>query len=297
MKFDSYHPMLNFIYFVSVIICTVCFKHPVFVGISFVVAFAYSVKLLGKKAILRNCGFVFLAFLYAVWYASYEHFGVTVLGVNAIGNQMTFESLVYGMTIGMIAASVCIWCSCIFELMTADKIIYLFGEISPRLSLFLSIILRTIPRVKVRAKRIEISRAGIGKGVFQGSLWFRFLHLCSLISILITWTLEDFVESSNSMKSRGYSLRGRTAFSIYRFDNRDRSLVIVFSACLTLIFMGVMFGEARVYFDPKFVINPITMLSWLFYSSYACFLSLPMALQIYSESYYKKCIQKNERCA
>ena len=87
-----------------------------------------------------------------------------------------------------------------------------FGRISPRLSLFLSILLRCVPRVKERARKIEISREGIGKGVRQGNILERFLHGLSLISIVITWTLEDFVESTVSMKSRGYSLRGRTGF-------------------------------------------------------------------------------------
>ena len=163
----------------------------------------------------------------------------------------------------MTVATVIIWFCCIFKLITADKVVYLFGRISPRLSLFLSILLRTIPRIKVRAQRIEIS-------------------------ILITWTLEDFVESSNSMKSRGYSLRGRTAFSIYRFDNRDRGLVIVFFWCLTGIMMAVLFSQTRIYFDPEIVMNRITVISYVFYGVYAIFLLLPMGLQIVGEWKYEK---------
>ena len=173
-------------------------------------------------------------------------------------------------------------------LITAYKIVYLFGRISPRLSLFLSILLRTVPRVKTRAKRIEISREGIGRGIKQGNLWEKFLHLLSLISILITWTLEDFVESSNSMKSRGYSLRGRTAFSIYRFDNRDRSLVIAFFWCLTLVGMAVLFNQTDIYYDPVIIMNPITVMSYVFYAAYAVFLLLPMVLQIVGEQRFEK---------
>ena len=140
----------------------------------------------------------------------------------------------------------------------------------------------------MRAKRIEISREGIGRGILQGNLWEKFLHLLSLISILVTWTLEDFVESSNSMKSRGYSLKGRTSFSIYRFDNRDRSLVIVFFWCLTIIGMGVLFNQTTMYFDPVLIMNPITSMSYIFYGGYAFFLLLPMGLQIIGEWKFKK---------
>ena len=34
MRFDSYHPAINLIYFVSVIAGTLCFLHPVFLALS-----------------------------------------------------------------------------------------------------------------------------------------------------------------------------------------------------------------------------------------------------------------------
>lgn len=283
MRFDSYHPMINFIYFAAALACTICFQHPVFLAISFVCAFLYSVKLNGWKNLVLNLGLVILAVVYANWYASYHHFGVTNIKSNYIGNQITLESVVYGLMQGMTVVTVVIWFCCIFKLITADKVVYLFGRISPRLSLFLSILLRTIPRIGVRAKRIEISREGIGRGIRQGNLWQRFRHLLALISILITWTLEDFVESSNSMKSRGYSLRGRTAFSIYRFDNRDRGLVIAFFWCLTFVMIAVLFDQTTIYFDPVIIMNRITAVSYVFYGAYAVFLLLPMGLQIVGE--------------
>lgn len=49
MRFDSYHPVINLIYFVSAIAFTIWFHHPVFLVISYVSAFLYSVKLNGKK--------------------------------------------------------------------------------------------------------------------------------------------------------------------------------------------------------------------------------------------------------
>ena len=283
MRFDSYHPMINFIYFTTAIACTVCFKHPVFLAISFACAFLYSVKLNGWKNLVLNLCLIVLAIGYTAWYSFYNHFGVTNLRVNFIGNQITLESVVYGFVQGITAAAVIIWCCCIFRLITADKVVYLFGRISPKLSLFLSILLRTVPGIKVRAGRIEISRQGIGRGIRQGNLWKRFRHLMALISILITWTMEDFVESSNSMKSRGYSLRGRTAFSIYRFDNRDRGVVIAFFWCLTVVMMGVLFDQTGMHFDPILILNPITPMSYAFYSAYAVFLLLPMGLQIAGE--------------
>ncbi|MBR5571403.1 MAG: energy-coupling factor transporter transmembrane protein EcfT [Oscillospiraceae bacterium] len=289
MRFDSYHPAINLLYFAAAIACTVTFNQPVFLCISFACGFLYSVKLNGWKNLLFNVCLVFLAAAYGGWYASYNHFGVTNLLSNYIGNQITLESLAYGLTLGLMVATVIMWLCCIFTLITTDKVVYLLGRISPKLSLFLSILLRAVPRIKTRTRRIEISREGIGLGVRQGNLWQRLRHLLSLISTLITWTMEDFVESASSMKSRGYSLKGRTAFSIYRFDNRDRALVIALFWCLVAVMMAVLFDQTTMYFKPALVMNRITPLSYVFYGAYAVFLLLPLVLQVAGEYKFRKC--------
>lgn len=290
MSFDSYHPTINFIYFAAAILCTIHFNHPIFLAISFGSAFAYSVKLNGWKNLILNIVLMILAMVYTLWYSYYHHFGVTNLRTNFIGNQITLESVVYGAVRGITVITVIIWFCCIFRLITADKIVYLFGRISPNLSLFLSILLRTIPRISVRARMIEQSRTAIGRGISQGNMFQRIRNLLSLISILLTWMLERFVESANSMKSRGYILKGRTAFSIYRFDNRDRGLVILLTWCLTVIGMAVMFNQTTIYYDPMIVMNPVTTLSCVFYVVYAIFLLLPLCLQLVGEYRFVKSI-------
>ncbi|MEI3138798.1 MAG: hypothetical protein V8T31_04085 [Lachnospiraceae bacterium] len=182
--------------------------------------------------------------------------------------------------------------SCIFAVVSADKVVYLFGRISPRLSLYLSILLRFVPRVKQRGRRIELSRRGIGKGCFQGNPLQCLLHMCSFLSILITWTLEDFMDSAASMKCRGYSLRGRTAFSIYRFDNRDRSFVIAIFACITVTFMAVAFNQTSIQYNPAIMMNRITGMSVVFYGAYAVLLLLPMGLQMIGEKRFSAATSK-----
>lgn len=283
MKFDSYHPTINLIYFAAAVFCTVSFHHPVFLGISYLAAFIWSVKLNGKRGMVFNLCLIPLIFVYSAVYSYYNHFGITNLRSNFIGNQITLESVVYGLVIGITAAAVIMQFSCVFAVVSSDKIVYLFGRISPRLSLFLSILLRGVPRIKERARRIGLSRSGIGKGCGQGNIFRRIRNSIGLISIVITWTLEDFVESASSMRSRGYALKGRTAFSIYRFDNRDRSLVVAFFFCLVVTGMAAALNQTNIYYNPEIIMNRITPLSYLFYGVYALFLLLPFLLQVVGE--------------
>ncbi|MCR5846144.1 MAG: energy-coupling factor transporter transmembrane protein EcfT [bacterium] len=283
MKFDSYHPAINFIFFAAVIVATLCFTHPVFLAISFIAAFIYSIKLNGVRALIFNIVLLVLIAAFACFYAYYTHFGVTNLHMNFAGNQITLESLVFGFVFATIVATVLMWLSCMHAIISSDKVVYLFGRISPKLSLFLSILLRMVPRIKERSRVIDTGRKCIGMGGGQGPIPRRFVNWVRRFSILITWISESLVESSRSMRSRGYSLKGRTAFSIYRFDNRDRSFVIFLFICIAFVLMAILFNQTRIVYDPMIIMNRITAFSIVFYLAYAAFCFAPLALQLVGE--------------
>lgn len=283
MGFEKCHPAVNFIYFTTVIAGMIVFQHPFFLLISFVCAFIYSIKRNGWKALMFNAVLIPLVGAYAYYYSSYNHFGVTVLQQNSIGNNITLESLVYGLVLGFVIAGVLIWFSCVYSVFTTDKVVYLFGKVSPRLSLFLAIILRMVPRIKKEAKKINTAQRGIGRGANQGNVFQRLCNSIRILSTLITWTIESLTMVSESMRSRGSSLRGRKAFSIYRFDNRDRTYVVGNFACLTVILMAVLLKQTDILYDPRIIMTPITSMSYLFYAGYAVFCLMPLGLELWTE--------------
>ena len=105
MKFSSYHPVINLIYFATALAGIILFRHPVFLAISFAASFAWSVKLRGKRGLVFDLCLIPMVLLYAGIYASYNHFGVTDLAANFIGNEITLESIVYGLVLGTTAAA------------------------------------------------------------------------------------------------------------------------------------------------------------------------------------------------
>lgn len=288
MGFEKCHPAVNFIYFTTVIAGMIVFQHPIFLLISFVCAFIYSIKRNGWKALIFNAVLLPCVVAFALYYSSYTHFGVTVLQQNMIGNNMTLESLVYGFVLGIVVAGVLIWFSCVYSVFTTDKVVYLFGKVSPRLSLFLAIILRMVPRIKKEANKINIAQQGIGRGANQGNLWQRIRNCIRIFSMLITWTIDSLTTASESMRSRGSTLRCRKAFSIYRFDNRDRAYVVGNFACLTVIFMAVMLKQTDIIYDPRIIMTPVTTMSYVFYAGYAVFCLMPLGLELWTEYRFKK---------
>ena len=285
MGFERCHPAVNLIYFAAVVAAMITFQHPVFLAVSFLCAFAYSVKRNGWKALMFNLCLLPMIAVFALYYSSYTHFGMTVLRQNFVGNNMTLESLVYGFVLGVMGTGVCIWFSCVYSVFTTDKVVYLFGKVSPRFSLFLAISLRMIPRIKKEAKRINMAQQGIGRGVNQGNLWQRIRNSIRIFSMLVTWTIDSLTVASESMRSRGSSLRGRKAFSIYRFDNRDRLFVIGLFLCLTLTMMAVLLGQTDMVYDPRII---WTTVSPIFCTGYTALCLMPLGLELWTEYRFRK---------
>lgn len=280
MGFESFHPAIPFLYFASVITVGILFNHPIFLVISWICSFLYSVKRNGKRAVILGLCLILLAAAFGFYYAGYTHFGVTVMRQNFIGNNMTLESLVYGVVLGIIASTVIMWLSCVFSIFTTDKVVFLFGKISSRMSLLLSIVLRMVPRIKAQAKKIHLARKSIGRGINQGKLFQGLVNGITIFSILITWLLESLATISDSMRSRGYGLKGRTAFSIYRFDNRDRGFVIGIFFCLTILLMAYILGQTQMVFDPKIILHPA---SPIVYGIHAILCLLPLITELWTE--------------
>lgn len=293
MGFERCHPAVNFLFFAAVIAGAVIFQHPVFLAISFLCAAAYSIRRNGEKAAIFDACLLPLIFAFALYYSSYHHFGITVLRQNFIGNNMTLESLVYGIVLGVSIAGVIIWFSCVYSVVSTDKVVYLFGRVSPKLSLFLAILLRMVPRIKREAKKINMAQRGIGRGVNQGNLWQRLKNALRIFSMLITWIIGALATASDSMRSRGSSLRGRTAFSIYRFDNRNRAFVIALFSCITLTAMACLLKQTDMAYSPAIIWKPITPASIVFYAGYAILCLMPLALELWTEYGFNRARNRN----
>ena len=241
--FSGYHPVINFLYFTLVLIFSMTFMHPVCLSISILCALTYAIYLNGKKAVRFNLLYMLPMFLIAVLInPAFNHEGGTILTYLPSDNPLTLESITYGIAAAAMLVAVIAWFSCYNEVMTSDKFVYLFGRIMPAFSLILSMTLRFVPRFKAQIRVVSDAQKCVGRDISNGGIIVRARNGITILSIMITWALENAIETADSMKSRGYGLTGRTAFSIYRFDSRDRTALIWFLFCGIYIVIGTNFG-------------------------------------------------------
>lgn len=241
--FATYHPVVNFTYFAFVFSFTMFFMHPICLTISLVCALAYLIYLRGKKAVLHNSlSLLPIVFITAIINPAFNHEGTTILSYLPSGNPLTLESIVYGIAAATMLMAIICWFSSYNEIMTSDKFIYIFGRIIPSFSLIISMALRFIPKFKAQIKEVSIAQKGIGRDISNGGIIKRTRHGITILSIMVSWMMENAIETADSMKSRGYGLKGRTAFSIYCFDKRDKTVLNRIIILGSYVFIGGISG-------------------------------------------------------
>lgn len=243
--FFKLHPAVNFIFFAFVLALSMFVMNPVCLALSLVCAFVNAVYLNGIKTVKLCLKFILpMVLLIVLINPVFNHQGVTILTYFPWDNPLTLESIVYGIASAALLSSVVLWFSVFNSVMTSDKIVYLFGKIIPSLSLVLSMSLRFVPKFSAQLKNVRNAQRCIGRDVSDGSAVSRIKNGIRIISIMLSWSMENAIETADSMKSRGFGLKGRTAYSIYKFDRRDLVMLIIVAllgvSVSVLAIMGVI---------------------------------------------------------
>ena len=280
-EFKTYHPIVNFTYFLLVIGFSCVFMHPACLVISLLSAFFYSVMLKGQKAVKTNLIYMIPMLIFAALInPAFNHEGITIIKYLPGGNPLTLESVIYGLAAAAMLVSVICWFSCYNEIMTSDKFIYLFGRIIPSLSLILSMTLRFIPKFSAQLKVVVNSQRCMGRDISNGSIIKRAKHGLSILSIMTTWALENAIETADSMKSRGYGHPGRTAFSIFTFDRRDKKALFCIIVLGVYTIVGYLSGGMYFRYFPSVKTNNLSVFGMSVFISYSALCMCPIIIEL-----------------
>ena len=195
---------------------------------------------------------------------------------------MTLESILYGLAAACMLAAVALWFSCLSTVMTSDKFIYLFGRVIPALSLVLSMTLRFVPRFKRQFQAVAQAQRYMGRDTANGSLRQRTRNALKVFSIMVTWSLESAIDTADSMCSRGYGEPGRTAFSIYRFDDRDRGLLLWLLFCGVYLLAGTLARGMKFRYYPMLMGAQPQAITVSFFAVYLLLCLTPVGLSLVS---------------
>ena len=247
--FNALHPFVCLFYFVSVLVFTMTCMHPVMTGISLLGAVLFAAQLEGWNRVVATGKFVLPVFLLiALANPLFNHRGVTLLFI-LFGQWITLEALVYGVVSAASLAAVIYWFVCYQAVMTSDKFLFLFGKVAPNTALLITMTLGLIPRLQERSRQIRETQEMLYPDTKR--LLQRLHAAMRNLSALLTWSMENAIQTADSMKARGYGVRRRTTFHLFVFDTRD---AFVFGLLLSLTLVCALaraFGHGAMEYYPR----------------------------------------------
>ncbi|MHB8961655.1 MAG: energy-coupling factor transporter transmembrane component T [Saccharofermentanales bacterium] len=278
-SFSAYHPAVLMAYFIAVIAITMFAGHPVMLVLALAGGFSLSLVIEEFKKTLKNFAFASLFFLLIAFSNPlFSHRGVTVL-FFLNDNPVTLESFYYGMGVGAMVVGVMYWFRNYTAIMTTEKFLFLFGRIMPRLTLIFSMVIRFIPLFTNQIKKVSDSQKALGGFSEEGYL-ARIRSGISVFSVMVTWSLEMAVETSDSMKSRGYGVRRRSSFSIYRFAGSDLLMLIVIAGITVFVLYGMSEDSLFFAYYPAMTAFGTDLTAIAAYAAFAALVFLPSIIEM-----------------
>lgn len=275
--FGTLHPAVSMCYFVCVIGLTLACPHVVTVLLSLLGGAMFNLALRGGKAFGKTMRFVLPMFLIVcIGNPLVNHRGVTMLCL--LFNQwITLEAIVYGVVTACSLAAIILWFGCYQEVMTSDKFLYLFGKIAPATALLITSALRFIPQMQQNAAQIKQSRAMLQDN--SPRLFQKLAHAIQNLSALLGMSMENAVQTADSMKARGFGARRRTTFHLFRFDARDARTLALILMLSGICVVARCYGHGYMEYYPRITALTMGPSSMTMFILFAALMLLPSILE------------------
>jgi energy-coupling factor transport system permease protein len=284
---DYFHPLTAFLYFFALFIMSMIFIHPFFIIVGVICVITLNLIYNGRGQIKSQLimGIPLLIFI-SVFNPLINDHGSTVLFLF-VGRPFTLEALIYGICSGGMLFEVILLFGAYNRVITTDKFLFLFSRFAPAASMLITMTQRMISLFTRRLSKIKTAQKTLLCDMSQGNLRQRTDNGLKITTVLMSWSLEDGLDTADSMKARGYGSGRRTFYSAYKFRGRDRLAITI----ITLLTLAVIIFY---YFFTDFYFFPILSFSFSLYRLvlplflYLILWLLPIALELRHKIIYKR---------
>ncbi len=279
--FIKTHPAVQLFFFISVLAVTMTIMHPVIIGISFISAFAYMIYTGKTKAMINNIRFALpTSLLVIIVNPLISHNGVTTLVYLPDGNPLTLESFFFGIAAAVMLSCIIKWFYTVNRVFTSDKIICIFGNFMPKISLLISMTLNFAEKFRIQFRRVQAVQSTLGCDTKKGRMTDRLKNTIKIFSIMIQWAMENSVDTADSMQSRGYGLKKRTNYSVYRIYPKDMYFLILVIVCDIVIAAAVYTNALDYSYYPYFSVGEHSIMTVMGYISFIILCTIPLTIDI-----------------
>lgn len=219
--FGSYHPYVQFCYYLFVGILVMYYNHPIFLFVACILLIFVNISHDGGKSLKKWIPILAIMSIIIILLNPF----LVSRGTNILfyfrGKQVTLEAFVYGITMALFIIAILIMFVSFNLILNGNRFLFIFSKILPKTAFLIMIAIRFVPLLKRRLDEISSVQQIRGMGLAEGSFRDRVRNGMLRVQILLTWSLEEAVQTADSMKARGYGIGKKTSYIPYKMELRD----------------------------------------------------------------------------
>ncbi len=284
-SFKDYNPIAIFLYYALAVIPAMFCSNPVIMSISMVCAVLFRLVKDGPAACKKMWFFLIFPVAGMIVNPIFIHKGVTTLFfIN--NSPITLEAVMYGLTMGIMIFATIAWFTSFSSIMTTDKLLYIFGSVSPKIALILSMALRYIPLYGQQIKKIRQAQQVVGLYKEDNAI-DKIRGGMRIFSVMVSWALENGIITADSMTARGYGVGRRSRFAIFSWKKQDFMLLAASLLLGGITILGIAVGHMGYEWYPQISAPEANLLTIGTYIAYALLALIPSYLQLKEDSRWR----------
>ncbi len=275
-----HHPFINLLYYGCVGVLLMVFLHPIFL-LTAILLLAMVNLLHGNKEKLKKSFpyFIFMGLMVIVLNPIFVRKGATILFYFR-NNPVTLEAIVYGMVMAFMLISILVLFLSFNHVINSRKFMFLFSKVWPQLALLLMLTIRFVPLFIRRWRELYEVQKVRNHSISQGSIRMRASAGMLYMQKLLTWSLEEALQSAESMKARGFGLsKKRTAYQAFQMTRRDWGMVVLLGVLTVIGIVGAKQKHGVLPIYPQLGSFSFSSTDWLYYGVFFLLVSFPLILE------------------
>jgi energy-coupling factor transport system permease protein len=285
--FSSLHPWLCFAYFIILVCSNMLWLHPVYLLVTLTVVIALNLSIDRGRSMRKSMkGYLLIAVIVFVTNPFFSGRGAKVL-FYIFDRPFTLESVAYGALYAVSLLNILLAFAAYSLIVTPDKFLYLLSPILPRSAFVIAIALRFVPLLMSRLKQIMLIQQLLGALNHQGSKRRLIREGMDTLHALISWSLEEALQTAGSMRARGYGVGLRSSAVVYRMERRDVFVLWVMILTGVHVMIGALYGVNRYDIYPVLQSPAWTPEVGLHLSCFVILISIPVVLNVKEWLYWR----------
>lgn len=279
-RFERFHPLVSFLFYAGAVSLLIIMLHPIFLIAGLIAVFIINFMHDRLRGLRRWYIFIISTFLILlITNPLFNERGRHVL-FEINDHRITLEAVVYG---GMNALSI-IGIIALFIsyniIMTPNKLLFLFSKVMPQFAVLLMLTLRFIPLMRRRMEEISMVQRSRGSSVTEGKWGTRAKTGMLYVQTLLTYSLEEAIQTADSMNARGYGKGNRTSYEYFKLKKTDLLSIVYLVALFSFIMLERFSGFGVLTIYPLMEAWQFSVRDTLAFIGYFMFLSFPIIVEV-----------------